>query len=343
MQSQRTAGLLVILNGEIKVERYGLEHYAEAPWVSFSVTKSVVSMLFGAAVKDGYIASIDDPVSDYLPVFANSPYADVSIKHILQMASGVAWNEDYADPASNIANLPTEELAGFRYMRDLPRVAKPGAVFNYNTGETNIAGAILRKAVGKNLSDYASEKVFLPGGISNTANWLLGKPNGKEFAGCCISANLRDYGRIGLFALQNFQASGPNRPLASTWMQHRQHHPRATTVTVFSGGSRIGAFSQPKVFLDSIFLSTPIVIWSSFYKAPGPRHGIQTSRIGLCPLSELLPTMSFWGSSLICAEPSVHSRRALNTAYRMNTQIGSKPYCMSIAVLKCGRLETRST
>ena len=104
-------------------------------------------------------------------------------------------------------------------MRDLPRVAKPGAVFNYNTGETNIAGAILRKAVGKNLSDYASEKVFLPGGISNTANWLLGKPDGKEFAGCCISANLRDYGRIGLFALQNFQASGPNRPLASTWMQ----------------------------------------------------------------------------------------------------------------------------
>ena len=219
MQSERTAGLLVIQNGEIKVERYGLEHHAKAPWVSFSVTKSVVSMLFGAAVKDGYIASIEDPVSDYLPVFANSPYADVSIKHILQMASGVAWNEDYADPASNIVNLPAEEMAGFEYMRNLPRVAKPGTVFNYNTGETNIAGAILRKAVGKNLSDYASEKVFLPGGISNTANWLLGAPNGKEFAGCCISANLRDYGRIGLFALQNFQASSPSSPLAPTWMQ----------------------------------------------------------------------------------------------------------------------------
>ena len=219
MQSERTAGLLVIQNGEIKVERYGLEHHANAPWVSFSVTKSVVSMLFGAAVKDGYIASIDDPVSDYLPVFEDSPYADVSIKHILQMASGVAWNEDYADPASNIVNLPGEEMAGFKYMRNLPRVAKPGTVFNYNTGETNIAGAILRKAVGKNLSDYASEKVFLPGGISNTANWLLGAPNGKEFAGCCISANLRDYGRIGLFALQNSQASSPSSPLAPNWMQ----------------------------------------------------------------------------------------------------------------------------
>ena len=219
MQSERTAGLLVIQNGEIKVERYGLEHHANAPWVSFSVTKSVVSMLFGAAVKDGYIASIDDPVSDYLPVFEDSPYADASIKHILQMASGVAWNEDYADLASNIVNLPGEEMAGFKYMRNLPRVAKPGTVFNYNTGETNIAGAILRKAVGKNLSDYASEKVFLPGGISNTANWLLGAPNGNEFAGCCISANLRDYGRIGLFALQNSQASSPSSPLAPNWMQ----------------------------------------------------------------------------------------------------------------------------
>ena len=74
-------------------------------------------------------------------------------------------------------------------------------MFNYNTGENNIAGAILRKAVGKKLSDYALEKVLLPGGISNTANWLLSTPNDKEFAGCCISANLRDYGRIGLFAL----------------------------------------------------------------------------------------------------------------------------------------------
>ena len=105
MQSQRTAGLLVILMAK-SVERYGMEHHAEAPWVSFSVTKSVVSMLFGAAVKDGYIASIDDPVSDYLPVFADSSYADVSIKHILQMASGVAWNEDMLTPLPTLPTYP---------------------------------------------------------------------------------------------------------------------------------------------------------------------------------------------------------------------------------------------
>ena len=219
MRSQRTAGLLVIHNGEIKVERYGLQHHADAPWVSFSVTKSVVSMLFGAALKDGDITSIDDPISDYLPIFLGSPYTDVSIKNILQMSSGVAWNEDYADPDSNIVNLPAEQHAGFAYMSKLPRVGKPGKVFNYNTGETNIAGAILREAVGKNLSDYAAEKIFLPGGLSNTANWLLDAPNGNEFAGCCISATLRDYGRIGLFAMQNTAAANADSSLAPGWMQ----------------------------------------------------------------------------------------------------------------------------
>ena len=219
MHDLRTAGLLVIHNGNIKVERYGLSHHPDAPWVSFSVTKSVVSMLFGAALKDGAIQSLNDSVSDYLPVFANSSYAEVTIEQILQMASGVAWNEDYADPASNIVNLPSEQETGFRYMGNLPRVAEPGKVFNYNTGETNIAGAILRKAIGQNLSAYAAETIFLPGGLSDTANWLLDAPDGDEFAGCCISANLRDYGRIGLFALDNSKRDISSSTLAPGWMK----------------------------------------------------------------------------------------------------------------------------
>ena len=218
MKSQRTAGLLVIHNGDLKVERYDLGHLPQNPWVSFSVTKSVVSMLYGAAIKDGFIESIDTPISEYLPVFATGSYTGVTIKNILQMASGVAWNEDYADPASDIVNLPTEQAAGFGYMSQLPRVAEPGTRFNYNTGETNIAGAILAKATGRTLSDYASEKIFLPGGLSNDANWLLDGPDGREFPGCCISASLRDYGRLGLFALANTKTP-TNGLLTDHWMQ----------------------------------------------------------------------------------------------------------------------------
>ena len=157
-------------------------------------------------------------------------------------------------------------------MRNLPRVAKPGTVFNCNTGETNIAGAILRKAVGKNLSDYASEKAFLPGGISNTANWLLGTPNDKEFAGCCISANLRDYGRIDLFALQNFHSSGPNRPLAPTWMQHSTTpSPGYDGFGCFWGLTDRGVYSARGVFEQYILVDTNRDLRRRFTKrlAPG--------------------------------------------------------------------------
>ena len=103
-------------------------------------------------------------------------------------------------------------------MNRLPRIAEPGTRFNYNTGETNIAGVILSKATGKTLSKYASEKIFLPGGLSNSANWLLDGPDGNEFAGCCISASLRDYGRLGLFALANTKTSSTGS-LIDNWMQ----------------------------------------------------------------------------------------------------------------------------
>lgn len=219
MEAQQTAGILVIQDGQIVLERYGLDHSIDAPWVSFSVTKSLVSLLYGAALRDGFITSSDALITDYLPEFHGTSYAGVSIKNILQMASGVAWNEDYADPTSDIANLPIEQSAGFAYMGALPRVAAPGERFNYNTGETNIAGAVLRKAIGGNLSEYASTKLFLPAGLTNSAHWMLDSANGNEFAGCCISATLRDYGRLGLFVMEHSASAPKDSPMAPGWLQ----------------------------------------------------------------------------------------------------------------------------
>jgi CubicO group peptidase (beta-lactamase class C family) len=219
MLAQRTAGILVIHDGNIVAEQYGLNHRADQPWVSFSVTKSLVSLLYGAALKDRFITSLDAPITQYLPEFKNTSYAGVSIKHILQMASGVAWNEDYADQQSDIASLPVEQGAGFAYMGKLPRLAPAGQRFNYNTGETNIAGAILRKAIGGNLSDYAGAKLFQPAGLSNNANWMLDAADGNEFAGCCISATLRDYGRIGRFVLDHSLGTVGNSPFPPGWLQ----------------------------------------------------------------------------------------------------------------------------
>ena len=186
-----TAGMLVIHDGEIVYERYGLGNTADSRWVSFSVAKSVVAMLIGAAIQDGYIRSVDEKVSAYLPRLADTPYADTTIRNLLQMASGVAWNEDYADPTSdvNTANWATTELYGF--LNGKSRVAPPGERFNYNTAETNLAGTLLRAAIGNNLSTYLTEKVWRPFGMETDAYWQLTEPGGGEFGGCCINATLR--------------------------------------------------------------------------------------------------------------------------------------------------------
>ncbi|MDA7785173.1 beta-lactamase family protein [Pseudomonadales bacterium] len=218
MQRTRAAGLLVIHDQQIALEKYALGHAEDKPWISFSVSKSVVSMLIGAAIKDGLIKDVNELVTDYLPHLKGGAYADVRIKDLLQMASGAAWNEDYADPDSDVGNAPYGPPALYTYMSGLEKRSPAGEVFNYNTGETSLAGALLRAAVGNNLSVYLQRKIWQPFGMESDANWLLSAPNGEEIGGCCISATLRDYGRLGLFALANGRLKDGTAILPEDWM-----------------------------------------------------------------------------------------------------------------------------
>ena len=215
---QNVAGLLVIKDGKIVYERYGLGNTGDTRWISYSVAKSVVSMLIGAAIQDGYIAGTDEKVSDYLPRLKGSSYDRSSIADLLQMASGVAWNEDYADPGSDIATASWATLDLYRFLYDKPRRAEPGKVFNYNTAETNLAGTLLRSAIGNNLSTYLSEKIWRPFGMESDGSWNLTEPGGGEFGGCCINATLRDYGRLGLFALGGGRLADGTEVLPTDWM-----------------------------------------------------------------------------------------------------------------------------
>ena len=215
---QNVAGLLVLKDGKIAYERYGLGNNRESRWISFSVTKSVVSMLVGAAILDGYINSVDEMVSDYLPRLKGSPYDESSIRNILQMASGVQWNEDYADPASDINSASWQTVALYDYLGQKQRDSAPGEVFNYNTAETNLVGTLLRSAIGNNLSTYLQNKIWQPFGMEADAYWTLTEPGGGEFGGCCVNATLRDYGRLGLFALSKGQLPDGTAVLPDGWM-----------------------------------------------------------------------------------------------------------------------------
>ena len=171
---QDVAGLLVIKDGRILYERYGLGNTKETKWVSYSVAKSVVSMLVGAAIKDGYIVSVDERVTDYLPRLKGSPYDATSIRDLLQMSSGVLWDEAvYENPEADINKVPWSALGMYEYMKTLEHEHEPGTVFNYNTAETRIVGNLLRAAIGNNLSFYLTEKIWRPFGMESDANWIL--------------------------------------------------------------------------------------------------------------------------------------------------------------------------
>ena len=202
LDSEHLMGLLVVQDGKVLMEHYASDHGPDVPWVTFSVTKSVTSLLIGAAIQDGYIDSVMDPIVKYLPRLEGSEYGESRLRDILQMASGIAWNEDYEDPESDVARAATlSGVALTDYLAQLPRVAPTGTRFNYNTAESNLLGEFLRSAIGMNAAPYLSQKVWQPMGMESDANWLLSLPEDRETGGCCISATLRDYARLGLLAL----------------------------------------------------------------------------------------------------------------------------------------------
>ena len=201
LDDRRVRGFLVLQGNQILLEHYARGHGPDTRWISFSVTKSVTSMLIGAAIRDGFIDSVDDPVTRYLPRFIGTAYENVTVGQVLQMASGIKWNEDYGDPESDVAKAGgANGLTLLNYLSGLERSAAPGGRFNYNTAETNLAGEILRAAIGNNATTYLERTIWHPFGMADNATWLLGEPYGGELGGCCISATLRDYGRLGLFA-----------------------------------------------------------------------------------------------------------------------------------------------
>ena len=214
MTHLRIAGLLVVQDGKIRLERYALGYGPSGRWTSFSVAKSFTSTLVGAAIRDGYIRSINDPVTRYVPDLAGGGYDGVTIRQLLTMTSGVKWNEDYTDPNSDVARMFSEAVPAGRdptvwYMRKLPRESAPGTKWVYKTGETNLIGVLVERATRKSLADYLSEKVWKPWGMERDAFWMT-NPAGSEVSGCCLSVSLHDYARMGLFALSGGKGVVPD-------------------------------------------------------------------------------------------------------------------------------------
>jgi CubicO group peptidase (beta-lactamase class C family) len=208
LAEDRVAGLLILKDGKVVLEDYELGTGPETRWISFSMAKSISSTLVAAAIKQGLIASIDDPVTKYVPGLKGGVYDEVTVRNLLQMASGVKWDEKYTDPRSDRRKLLELQLVGkpgsiVGYMKALPRAGAAGTIWNYSTGESFLVGALIEGATQKPLAMYLSETLWSRLGMERDATWWLESAGGMGLAGSGLGATLRDYARFGAFVLND--------------------------------------------------------------------------------------------------------------------------------------------
>lgn len=237
LRLNHVTALLILKNGQVKLERYLHGNTEKTRWMSMSIAKSVTSTLIGAAIRQGKIGGLTDPVTRYVPALAGSAYDGVTVRDVLMMASGAKWVETYTDSTSDRRRLLEAQIAqqpggAMGVMRSLARAAPPGTVNRYSTGETQVAAELLRGAVGMSLADYLADRIWQRYGMEADANWWLESPSGTEIGGSGISATLRDYGRFGQFMLEG-GVGGGEQVLPDGWTRE------ATTPKALRGGARI--------------------------------------------------------------------------------------------------------
>lgn len=208
MKDNHIGGVIVLQDNKIRLEEYAEGIDKETLWTSFSVAKSVSSILLGVALKQGAIESLNDPLDRYIPELTGYDYGKVTVGQLLTMTSGIGWNEDSEDPQSDVAQMyqrpcQNNEAHILTYMKSLEFVHEPGTHWNYSTGETDLVGILVQKATGKSLAQYLSEKIWQPWGMENCGYWLADECSNLNIGGSGLSASLRDYARLGTLMLHN--------------------------------------------------------------------------------------------------------------------------------------------
>lgn len=194
----KTLAFLIIKDDSILYERYFKGYSKENIVPSFSVAKSVCSILIGCAIDDKLIQSVNDPVTLYIPELKKNGFDNVTIKHVLQMTSGLDFNESYVNPFGHAATF-YYGLNLRKAIADLKLSVQPGTQFNYVSGNTQLLGLILERALKtRTVTEYLQEKLWSPMGMEYDASWSIdSKKSGLEKTFCCLNARARDFAKIG--------------------------------------------------------------------------------------------------------------------------------------------------
>jgi len=198
LETNKTVAFLIIKNDTITYENYFNKYDTASIVPSFSMAKSILSILVGCAIDEQLITSVDEPITNYIPELKKNGFEKVSIKHLLQMTSGLKFDEGYFNPFGHVATF----YYGLNLRKNIKRLKlekAPGKSTNYVSGNTQLLGLVLERALGdKTLTNYLQEKLWTPLGMEYDASWSIDrKKNGLEKTFCCINARARDFAKIG--------------------------------------------------------------------------------------------------------------------------------------------------
>jgi CubicO group peptidase (beta-lactamase class C family) len=229
MAKAEVTGLLAIRHGKIVLERYARGNDERTVWASRSMAKSITSLMIGTAVRSQHIRSVDDPVVQYVPELKGTHYDAVTLRHCLQMTSGVAYSEDYLDRSSDVARLQLCTVQGkkgafLEFLKDLGgrrdrKGNTPGSVFNYCSADSVLLGLVLERAVGRIAPVQLEHELWSRAGMEGDAYWNLEAEGGSAFTASGFGATLRDYGRLALFVLGGGALPDGTRIVPDGWMQ----------------------------------------------------------------------------------------------------------------------------
>ncbi|WP_340110373.1 serine hydrolase domain-containing protein [Pikeienuella sp. HZG-20] len=228
-ETTNATGLIAVRDGEIVLERYAEGNSSDTRWASRSMAKSVTSTLIGIAIAEGFIPGVDTPVTRYLPELAGGLFDGLTIRHLLQMVSGLPYTEDPLDPSSDVFQLQActthgEKGAFLSFLKRLgdrapQSAAAPGSVFNYSSADSVVLGLVLERATGVRPASYLQKRIWGPLGMERDAFWNLEAEGGSTFAASGLSATLRDYARFGLFILGGGALPDGEATLPDWWME----------------------------------------------------------------------------------------------------------------------------
>lgn len=208
LEKFKSIGFFVAKDGKALWEYYWDGYSNESHTNSFSMSKSVITMLLGKAIEQGYIKSLDQPITDFLPEFKDDEFGKLcTIGDLSAMTSGFDWSEDYYLPLNPTAKAYYGDKIE-KQMLDRKFIQKPGGNFNYISSDTQLLAIVLQRATKRSVSQYLQEEFWQPMGMEQDAYWSKDRADGMEKAYCCLNSNVRDFGKFGQLLLQNGNWNG---------------------------------------------------------------------------------------------------------------------------------------